>query len=157
MDAHPFRTAWRTRDLDAWTDALALDVVLHSPLIEAPFVGRDVAVELYGVLFEVFGDVDITHELSDGHSHAFFWRARLGARSIEGTDLLSYDEHGKITEITVLIRPLVAIATFAAAAGPPLAAKQSPAKGTLARVLTMPLRSLFAAIDTLSTRLGQRG
>jgi hypothetical protein len=156
MDAHPFRTAWRTRDLEAWADALAPDVVLHSPLIEAPFVGREVAVELYEVLFEVFGDVDVTHELSDGHSYAFFWRAQLGARSIEGTDLLSYDEHGKITEVTVLIRPLLGIATFAAAAGPPLAARQSSARGMLARLLTIPLRSLFAGIDALSTRLGQR-
>jgi hypothetical protein len=157
MDAHPFRTAWQTRNLDDWAAALAPNVVLHSPLIQAPFVGREVAVELYGTLFEVLGNVDITHELSDGNSHAFFWRAQLGARTIEGTDLLSYDEHGKITEVTVLIRPLVAIATFAAAVGPPLAARQSPAKGTLARLLTLPLRSLFAAIDELSTRLGQRG
>jgi hypothetical protein len=157
MDAHPFRTAWQTRNLDDWAAALAPDVVLHSPLIQAPFVGREVAVELYGTLFEVLGNVDITHELSDGDSHAFFWRAQLGARTIEGTDLLSYDEHGKITEVTVLIRPLVALATFAAAVGPPLAARQSPAKGTLARLLTLPLRSLFAAIDELSTRLGQRG
>jgi hypothetical protein len=157
MDAHPFRTAWQTRNLDDWAAALAPDVVLHSPILRAPFVGREVAVELYGVLFEVLGDVDITHELSDGDSHAFFWRAQIGARSIEGTDLLRHDEHGKIAEVTVLLRPLVAIATFAAAVGPPLAAKQSPARGRLARVLTMPLRSLFVVIDALSTRLGQRG
>jgi hypothetical protein len=156
MDAHPFRTAWQTRNLDDWADALAPDVVLHSPLVTTPFVGREVAIELYGVLFEVFGDVDITHELDDGRSHAFFWRAQLGAQSIEGADLLSYDEHGKIAEVTVLIRPLLGIATFAAAAGPPLAARQSSARGTLARLLTIPLRSLFAIIDTLSTRLGQR-
>ncbi|HEY3959357.1 MAG TPA: nuclear transport factor 2 family protein [Solirubrobacteraceae bacterium] len=157
MDAHPFRTAWQTRNLDDWAAALAPDVVLHSPLIQAPFVGREVAVELYGTLFEVLGNVDITHESSDGDSHAFFWRAQLGARSIEGTDLLRYDEHGQIAEVTVLLRPLVAIATFAAAVGPPLAAKQNPVKGVLARVLTMPLRSLFLAIDAISTRVGQRG
>jgi hypothetical protein len=156
MSAHPFRTAWQTRDLDDWAAALAPGVRLHSPLIEAPFVGRDVAVELYGVLFEIFGEVEITHELADGNSHAFFWRTQLGAHTIEGTDLLSYDEHGKITEVTVLIRPLVAIAAFATAVGPPLAAKQSPARGTLAHFLTLPLVRLFAIIDALSTRLGQR-
>ena len=48
----PFGEGWRTRDLDRWIDALAPDVVLHSPLLTTPFQGREVARELYGVLFD---------------------------------------------------------------------------------------------------------
>jgi len=156
VDAHPFRTAWRTRDLDAWADALALDVVLHSPTLKTPFRGREVATELYGILFDAFGDVEITDELAHADSHAFFWRANIGNRTIEGADLLRFDEHGKISEVRVLIRPLVDIATFAAVIGPPLAAKRGRIRGLLVRLMTLPLRAILAVADTVATRLIQR-
>jgi hypothetical protein len=50
MDLHPFRALWETRDLDAFADALAPSVVLHSPILEAPFNGREAVIELYDVL-----------------------------------------------------------------------------------------------------------
>ena len=156
MDVHPFRAAWRTRDLDAWADALAPDVELHSPVVKTPFRGREAATELYGVLFDALGDFDITAELAAGDSHAFFWRADAGDRRIEGADLLRYDEHGKITEVRVLIRPLVDIAAFAAAVGPPLAAKRGRIRALLLRFLTLPLKAILAVADAVASRLVQR-
>ena len=96
----------------------------------------------YRVLFETFGEVQITGELADTDSRAFFWQANVADRVIEGADLLRYDAQGKIAEIRVLIRPLVDIATFAAAIGPPLAARRSPARGALVRLLTLPLKGI---------------
>jgi hypothetical protein len=156
LDEHPFRAAWRTRDLDAWVDALAVDVELYSPVVKTPFRGREAARELYGVLFETFGDVDITDEFEHGDSHAFFWRADVGGQRIEGADLLHYDEHGRIAEARVLIRPLVNIAAFAAAAGPPLGAKRGRLRVPLLRLLTLSLKGLMAVTDAVSSRLIQR-
>jgi ketosteroid isomerase-like protein len=156
VDVHPFRAAWQTRDLDAWSATFAPDIVLHSPMIQAPFSGREAATELYGVLFDALGEFEITDEFAGGDSHAFFWRANVGRRRIEGADLLRVDEQGKISEVRVLIRPLANIATFAAAAGPPLAAKRGPIQGLLLRVLTLPLRAIFAAVDFVAPRLTQR-
>jgi hypothetical protein len=153
VDDHPFRAAWRTRDLDAWIDALSPGIVLHSPAVRTPFRGRPAARELYGVLFDTLREVEITGEFGDGDSHAFFWRTNIAGRVIEGVDRLHYDERGKITQITVLIRPLVAIATFVAAIGPPLAAKQSPARGALVRLLTLPLGGILSVVDIVSSRL----
>ena len=140
VDEHPFRTAWRTRDLDAWIEALSPEIVLHSPVVQTPFEGRSAARELYGVLFDTFGEVEFVGEFADTGSHAFFWRANVGGRVIEGVDRLRYDGRGKIVEIRVLIRPLVDIAVFAAAIGPPLAARKSPARGALVRLLMLPLK-----------------
>jgi hypothetical protein len=156
VDAHPFRSAWETRDLDAWAEALAPDVVLHSPVVKTPFRGREAATELYGVLFDALGRFDITDELAAGDSHAFYWRADAGGRAIEGTDLLRYDTDGKITEVRVLIRPLVDVAAFAAAVGPPLAAKRGRARAWLLRFLTLPLIAFLAVADALASRLVQR-
>ncbi len=153
MDDHPFRAAWRTRDLDAWLEALSPEVVLHSPVVRIPFRGRSAARELYGVLFETFGNVEITDELAGADAHVFFWRANVAGRVIEGADLLRHGEQAKITEIRVLIRPLVSIAVFAAAVGPPLAARKSSTRGALVRLLTLPLKGILTVADTVSSRL----
>lgn len=157
MDApHPYRRAWETRDLDEWIDELAEDVVLHSPMISEPFRGRGAARELFGVLFDVLHDVEITHELTDGATHAFFWRANVTGGAIEGADLIRGDAQGKIDEITVLIRPLRSIAAFAAATGPPLAGKRGRLRRPLVRVMTLPLRALLSLVDVLAARLIHR-
>jgi hypothetical protein len=155
MAEHPFRAAWRTRDLDAWIEALSLEVVLHSPVIRTPFRGRSAAKELFGVLFTEFGEMGIVSEFAGADSHAFFWQADVGGRRIEGADFLSYDEDGKIAAISVLIRPLVDIAVFASAIGPPLAARRSPSRGVLVRLLTLPLRLILTAADSVASRLIQ--
>lgn len=153
---HPFRAAWETRDLDVWVAALAPDVVLHSPVMTTPFRGRDAAAELYGILFEKFGHVELTHELSAGDTHAFFWRADLGGRRIEGTDLLRTNQAGEIGEVTVMIRPLVDIGLFAGEVGPSLARRRGRVQAVVLTLLTAPLRGLLAVADAVAPRLTQR-
>jgi SnoaL-like domain len=156
VDVHPYRTAWQTRDLDTWAKSLAPDVVLYSPIISTPFQGRDDAIELFGVLFNELGELQITDELSDGDVHAFFWRVQIGAKRVEGTDLLRCNERGEISEIRVMIRPLPDIALFAGAIGPALAAKRAPIRGPVARLMILPLRAILTLADTISARLIQR-
>ena len=156
MTEHPYRAAWRTRDLDAWADALASDVELHSPIITPTFKGRDAAVELFSVLFKEFGRLEITDEFAEGDSQAFFWRGDLGRRTIEGVDLIRLDADGKIVEVRVSIRPLLNIAIFASAIGPPLAAKQGRWRALLVRILNLPLRGVLVATEAVAPKLVQR-
>jgi hypothetical protein len=156
LNNHPFRAAFETRDLDAWIVALAPDVVVHSPIIRTPITGRDAVAELYGVLFNALGQLDISDEFPVGDSHAFFWRVDIDGRWVEGADLVRHDEHGKISEITALIRPLADIAVFAAAVGPPLARKRGRLRVPLLRLLTFPLRAILTIADVIATRLVQR-
>lgn len=151
---HPYRQAWETRDLDAWREAMAPDVVLHSPIFRTPFVGRDRAVELFAVLFETFPEVEFTEHFSEGSLDAFFWKASYRGHPIDGADLIRLDDQGRVADVRVYIRPLVNIAHFAAAAGPPLAAERvSRRRGTLVRVISAPLRPLFATVDRIASRL----
>jgi SnoaL-like domain len=150
---HPFRAAWLTRDLNALADNLAPEVVLHSPVITTPFRGREAAIELYGVLFEAFGEFDITDELAAGETHAFFWRGDLDGRTIEGADLVRLDGEGRISEVRVLIRPLVDIGRFARAVGPPLAGRRGPIRAFVLRSLALPLGALLAVADFVASRL----
>ena len=152
-DVHPYRRAWESRDLKGWEQALSPDVVIHSPLLTAPFVGRKVAVELFAVLFESLARFEITDELAAGDTRAFFWRAESGGRPIEGADLIRLDGDGKVGEITVLIRPLVSLAAFGGAVGPPLAGQRGRLGGALVRVLNAPLTVLFSLVDRVASRL----
>jgi hypothetical protein len=145
-----------TRDQHAWAQALAPDVVAYSPVISRPFRGREEVAEVYGVLFEVFGDVHFTDELRGGAAHAYHWRGEIGGRTIEGNDLLRYGDDGLIREIRISIRPLVDIGVFAAAAGPPLARLRGPVNALVLRVLTVPLTLMLSAVDALAPRLAQR-
>lgn len=153
MSRHPFLAAWETRDLDTLAAVLAPDVVAHSPMLTAPFSGREAVLEIYDVLFGVFHEFDVTDEFAAGHTHVFFWRAGVADGRIEGTDLIRHDESGKISEIRVLIRPLTGIADFAAAVGPPLARRRGRVRLILVRLLATPLRWLLVAADRISGRL----
>ena len=151
--AHPFRVFWESGDLGVWIDALAPDVELHSPLITAPFRGRKVAAELYGVLFDQLDDFEVADEFSTGSSYVCLWRANVGGRQIEGADFIRSNAEGKIVEVTVLVRPLVAIAAFARGVGPPLAAKQGRFRAVLVSLFNIPLRVLSVVTDLVAPGL----
>lgn len=98
--------------------------------------------------------MEIIYEFAGAdNAHAFFWETEIAGRRIEGADLMRYDEQGRIAEIRVLIRPLVSIAVFASAVGPPLAATQGSARGALARLLTLPLKGFLTVVDVAASRL----
>jgi ketosteroid isomerase-like protein len=149
----PFGEAWRTRDLDRWIDALAPDVVLHSPLLSTPFRGRQVARDLYEVLFATFGEFTITDRSRSGDTEIIAWRGDLKHRTVEGVDVIRYRPEGDIAEVRVLMRPLTAIGVFASAVGPPFARRRSRAAGAVTRLLSAPFGPLFRIVDRVSPRL----
>ncbi len=150
---HPYRHFWETEDLRMWEEALAPDVVIHSPILSSPFLGRAAAVELFGVLLEALDDFELGHESADSGRHVFSWSAMVSGRKIEGCDFIAMGDDDRISEITVLIRPLVGIGAFASAMGPPLAARRSVFRAVLARVMSVGLRGFLALADATSTWL----
>jgi ketosteroid isomerase-like protein len=74
MASHPFRQAVEARDAEAMVDALAPDVVLHSPVTFKPFEGRDAVRVLLTVLLEVFEDFRYTDELAGDGAHGLISR-----------------------------------------------------------------------------------
>ena len=153
MPLHPYRAVWETRDLKGWEAALAPEVVLHSPIILSPFRGRAAAVELFEVLLEALDEFEIRHESADSGVHVFLWSATISGRKIEGCDFITMDDADRISDIRVLIRPLVGIGTFAGAMGPRLAARRGPFRALVARMLIAGLKGVLAAADAISTVL----
>ncbi|MGV0645340.1 nuclear transport factor 2 family protein [Mycolicibacterium sp. XJ879] len=114
---HPFRRAIEAKDLDS---ALALthdDVVFKSPVVFAPYVGREPLRQILAAVVEVFEDFRYVREIGadDGPDHALVFEARVGDKRLEGCDFIRRDDAGVITELTVMVRPMSAMLALAEA------------------------------------------
>ena len=113
---HPFRAAVEARDIDAGLALFADDATLDSPVAFRPFVGIEQVGVVLRAVIETFEDFRYTHEFeaADG-SHALIFEARVGEKSVQGLDLLTTDDSGRITNLTVMVRPMSGLAALAEA------------------------------------------
>lgn len=121
-----FRDAVEARDLDAAVACFAEDAVLHSPVTFKPFVGRAAIGGLLTLLLRTFEDFRYIGEFSspDGASVLHF-RTRVGDREVEGIDLIRLGADGRITDFTVMVRPLSAAIALRDSIGAQLGASPS--------------------------------
>jgi len=112
---HPFRAAVEAGDIDAGLGLFADDATLDSPVAFKPFVGIDAVGVVLRAVFETFEDFHYTDEFEAGPTHALIFRARVGDKSVQGLDLIRTDDSGRITNLTVMIRPLSGLIALAEA------------------------------------------
>jgi SnoaL-like protein len=136
MPSHPLRQAVEARDIDAIIDTFAADVVLHSPLISAPFEGR----EEVALVFRTLAD------------EVLAFKGSVKGTAVEGVDLMKIDEGGKIREITVFLRPLPGTTAIAKFLAPRLAGRDNRLKGTFAGMGTRPLSGMAKLFDAIGSR-----
>ena len=117
MSHDAFRKAVEAEDHGAMVEALADDVVFHSPITFKPFEGREAVSTLLGVVVRTFEDFRYTDELDGDGVKALIFQARVGDKQVEGLDLLRFDSDGKIADFTVMVRPLSAAMALAEAVG----------------------------------------
>jgi hypothetical protein len=155
----PLRVGFEARDHDAILAALADDVVLRSPIIDVPFVGRDQVGELFAVLIEIFEEVSYLAEVQSADLRLLAFSTTIKGTPLEGVDILRFDEAGKVREITVLMRPLSGIAAFTDAAGPDVARRLGKSAAAV-RAATPPATAAMRLMSRLAPRLlglGRRG
>ena len=106
----PFRAAVESKDFGRVQATLSADVHFRSPIVFAPYQGR----ESVGALLRVVGTV-LVPELSyrwqvrEGDREVLCFTTRVGDRDVEGVDLLRYDEDGRVAELVVMMRPASAL------------------------------------------------
>jgi hypothetical protein len=113
-----FADAVRRRDLGALRDLFAEDAELHTPVVDEPVVGADNIEQIFVFLDQILDDIEITTELGGPDRYVFGFTARVGAEPLQVLDLLSLDEHGRITEFVVHTRPLAGTLALANAVDP---------------------------------------
>jgi hypothetical protein len=112
-----FRTAAETKDAEALAGLMAEDVVFRSPIVFAPYRGRDAVGQLLQAVVRVFEDFRYDREIGapGDTDRALVFRARIGDREIEGCDFLHFNDAGVIDEFFVMVRPLSAALKLAEA------------------------------------------
>ena len=114
----------KSNDMDKLDELLAEDVVFYSPVVFTPQKGKDITKMYLMAAGGVFGGgtKKETSESNKNQSNFRYIKEIIGEKSallefesemegiyVNGVDLISWNEEGRITEFKVIIRPLQAV------------------------------------------------
>ncbi|MGB3485058.1 MAG: nuclear transport factor 2 family protein [Mycobacterium sp.] len=104
-------------------DLLAENVVLRSPAMYKPKEGRTLVEPfLWAALTVLAPTMTYEHEWLDTDSAVLLFTAEVDGHEVSGVDIVRWDQEDRLTEFTVMIRPLKGLETVVAAIGNALAA-----------------------------------
>ena len=97
-----------TRGLGA---LLADDVVFHSPVVHTPQIGKAVTTQYLSAAFHVFFNESFRYvrEVVGAHDAVLEFTVLIDGISVNGVDMIKWNDAGQITEFKVMLRPLKAI------------------------------------------------
>ncbi len=96
------------RDLGQLPELLHPQALFRSPMAFKPYAGAPTVNLILNTVLKVFEDFAYHRELAtaDGLSVVLEFSAKVGERELKGTDMIRFDEEGKIVEFEVMIRPM---------------------------------------------------
>lgn len=113
---HPGIARWHSymhggSDPAVLADLLADDAVFHSPVVHTPQAGKPVVMAYLVAASHVLGNDAFRYvrELVDGDEMMLEFVTELDGISINGVDIIRFNEDGKISNFKVMVRPLKAI------------------------------------------------
>ena len=100
----------RDRDPARLQDILAEDCVFLSPVVHTPQEGRDItALYLTGAMHVFNEGFRYTKEIVAGNHAVLEFECEIDGILINGVDIMTFNEEGKIVEFKVMVRPLKAV------------------------------------------------
>ncbi len=107
---HAFTAAMQRKDLEVMLTHMTDDIVLKTPLVAEPLRGKAALRPVVAALLRVVDKFDF-REVMQGPQHvSSFFKVTVGSTELDGMDYWRINEAGLIQEMTVLWRPLPAIA-----------------------------------------------
>ena len=99
------------RDMTALDALLADDVVFHSPVVHTPQAGKRLTRMYLQAAMHVLGNGDFRYvgEWYGPSGAVLEFTTRVDGIEIDGVDMISWNEEGRITEFKVMERPLKAV------------------------------------------------
>ena len=97
-----------TRGLDA---LLADEAVFYSPVVHTPQVGKAITKKYLAAAFQVFFNESFRYvrELKGNRDAILEFEVILDGITVNGVDMIKWNDAGKITEFKVMLRPLKAV------------------------------------------------
>ncbi len=106
MKSDAFRAAAEAKDFAAAQDVFAEDVHFRSPVVFKPYEGRDATMVILNAVVQVFEDFRYIEQVETGDTATLMFEANVGDKSLQGIDVLRFDEEGRVRELIVMVRPM---------------------------------------------------
>lgn len=118
----------QTRDADGLDSLLDDNVVFHSPVVHTPQQGKAITKQYLSAAFSVFSNETFHYvrELKGSHDAILEFQVEIEGISVNGVDMIKWNDEGKIIDFKVMIRPLKAVNLIHQNMGAMLKAKQTP-------------------------------
>jgi hypothetical protein len=122
-EPHPFRVAAEAKDMGQMREVLTEGCTFHSPIVFKPYEGRDMVLLILANVVEIFEGFHYLDEARGDGTVVLRFAAKVDDKfEIEGVDYLTLDAEGKVTDLTVFMRPQKAVVAFNEIMGARLAA-----------------------------------
>ena len=112
-DPSAFLTRWHRvvaeKDLAGLAALLADDVVLGAPPYWSRLEGKTIVQKLLGVIVETIEGFTYHRQWTNGRELALEFRGRVGGLELQGIDLITLDDAGRIAQLDDMIRPINAL------------------------------------------------
>ena len=119
-----WHTLAKHRDALGLDDLLADDAVFHSPVVHTPQVGKAITKKYLAAAFQVFFNDTFRYvrEIKGERDAVLEFQVELDGITVNGVDMLKWNDSGKVTEFKVMLRPLKAVSLIHQKMGAMLAA-----------------------------------
>lgn len=113
--AHSVLDTWhelvKTRNAKGLRDLLADDVVFHSPVVHTPQAGKAVTTQYLAAAFQVFFNASFRYvrEVVGPRDAVLEFQVEIDGITVNGVDMIRWNDEDRITDFKVMIRPLKAI------------------------------------------------
>ena len=100
------------KDAEALNDILADNVVFHSPVVHTPQVGKRITKLYLTAAMQVLnapGHFTYRREIIDGNVAVLEFETLIGDVTVNGVDMIEWNDEGRIIDFKVMVRPLKAI------------------------------------------------
>jgi hypothetical protein len=88
------------------------DVALHSPVLFNGFEGIEAVGTILGHVAEVLEGLTYVDEALGEGTVVLRFKAMVGELELEGVDYLTLDDDGRVSDLTVFMRPMKALTAF---------------------------------------------
>jgi len=101
----------RTRDTKGLAALLSDNVTFYSPVVHTPQAGKAITLQYLSAAFHVFFNESFRYvrELTGDRDAVLEFQVEIDGISVNGVDMIKWDDEGRIIEFKVMIRPLKAI------------------------------------------------
>lgn len=101
----------KSHDATGLNDLLADDAVFHSPVVHKPQVGKAITQKYLAAAFQVFFNDSFRYvrEVKAEHNAVLEFMVEIDGISVNGVDMIKWNDEGRIVEFKVMLRPLKAV------------------------------------------------